>query len=165
MEEKINLAVKPLTISFLERMRDNDYVPYDVQITNSHIKELNELTGKKIFSKTSLYINSKTLHDIMQPIGGKDNHNYHGLTPEDVYMSLVSIKNPKYVYVTKYDRFAIISIELSHYDVPLMLIVEKDAGLQKDTEARINKIITIYPKSYIDEYIKTVDERKLLYKK
>ena len=161
----INLGNKEFALLVLEQLKENDYVPFDVEITNSHIKELNELTGKKLFNKSSLYINSKTLCDIMQPEGKSDNHNFHGLTPEDVYVSLASIKDPKCIFITKFERYAIVSIELSHFNYPLMMVVEKDAGLQNDTEARINKIITIYPKDHIDEYIAKVDERLLLYKK
>ena len=165
MQEIINLAEKQQTLKYLERIRNNDYVPFDIRIDNSHIKELNELTGVKLFSKSSLYINSKTLYDIMQAEGKSDNHNFHGLTPEDVYMSLFSIKDPRCVFITKFDRYAIVSVELSHFDYPLMMVIEKDSGLQNDTEARVNKVITIYPKDHIDEYIAKLDERMLLYKK
>ena len=161
----LNVSNKESSIELLERLSDKDYVPFDVEITNSHIIELNELTGRKLFSKSSLYINSKTLYDIMQPAGKSKSHNFHGLTPEDVFMSLASIKDPKYVFVTKFERYAIVSIELSHFDYPLMMVVEKGAGLQNDTEARVNKIITIYQKDQLDEYIEKVDERLLIYRK
>ena len=161
----INLGNKTFALLVLEELKENDYVPFDVEITNSNIKELNELTGKKLFSKSSLYINSKTLYDIMQPEGKSDNHNFHGLTPEDVYMSMVSIKDPKCVFITKYERYAIVSIELSHFDYPLMVVIEKGAGFLLNVNANINKIITIYPKDHIDEYIEKIDERLLLYKK
>ena len=163
MEEKINIANKETTIEYLERIRTHDYVPFDIQITNCHIKDINELVGRNIFTKSSLYVSSKTLHDIMQPIGGSDNHNYHGLTPEDVYMTLESIKDPKSVFIVRYGRYAIVSVELSHLDLPLMMIVETHAGLQLNSEANINKIVTIYPKSDIDDYIAKMDKRVLLY--
>ena len=161
----LNISNEESSIELLKQLRDKDYVPFDVEITNSHITELNELTGKKLFAKSSLYINSKTLYDIMQSEGKSENHNYHGLTPEDVYMSLISIKDPKCVFITKFERYAIVSIELSHFDYPLMMVVEKDAGLLLNVNANINKIITIYPKDHIDEYIAKLDERVLLYKK
>ena len=161
----INISNKEFALSILGQLRDKDYVAFDVEITNSHIKELNELIGRNLFTKSSLYISSTTLHELMKPVGGKGQHNYHELTPDDIYMSLASIKNPKYVFESKYGRYAIISIELSHFDCPLMMIVEKDAPLKTDNKAKINKIITIYPKTQIDEYIAKVDERKLLYKK
>ena len=161
----INLAEKESAIAQLELFRDNDYASFDVQIDNSHIKELNELIGKKLFSKTSLYVNSTTLYELMKPIGGKGQHNYHELTPEDIYMSLLSIKNPKCVFIDKRERYAIISIELSHFNCPMMLIIEKDASLKLNSKAKINKVVTIYPKAQMDEYIAKVDERKLLYKK
>ena len=161
----INISNKEFALSILGQLRDKDYVAFDVEITNSHIKELNELIGRNLFTKSSLYISSTTLHELMKPVGGKGQHNFHGLTPDDIYMSLLSIRDPRCVFIDKKGRYAIISIELSHFDYPLMLIIEKNAGLQIDAKARINKVVTIYPKTQIDEYIAKVDERKLLYKK
>ena len=161
----INLGNKTFALLVLEQLKENDYVPFDVEITNSHITELNELTGKKLFSKASLFVNSNTIHELMQPIGGKGQHNYHGLTPEDIYMALSSIKDPKYVFIVKNKRYAIISIELSHYKNPLMIVVETGAGTLLNDKANINKVVTIYPKNYVDEYIAKLDKRKLLYKK
>lgn len=161
----INLAEKESAINQLTLFRENNYVPFDVRIENSHIKELNDLTGMNLFTKTSLYVDSKTLHELMEPIGGIGSHHFHGLTPEDIYMSLSSIKNPRCVFIDKKERYAFISIELSHFDHPLMLIVEKNAGLQANANARINKVVTIYPKDHLDEFIANIDERKVLYKK
>ena len=159
----INLADKKSTIEQLNKLMEKEYVPFDIEITNSHIKDLNEKIGINLFSKNSLYISSITIHDIMQPIGDSGSHNYHGLFAEDIYLALKSINNPKYVYVTKHGRYAIVSIELSHFNVPLMLVIEKGAGIQNDINASVNKVITIYPKNYIDDYIAKLDKRLLLY--
>ena len=163
MNVVINLADKESVIEQLNKLMEKEYVPFDIEISNSHIIELNKKTGIRLFSKNSLYISSTTVHDLMQPQGESGSHNYHGLLAEDIYLALKSVKNPKYVYITKYGRYAIVSVELSHYNVPLMLVIEKGAGIQNDINASVNKVITIYPKNYIDDYIAKLDKRLLLY--
>ena len=165
MNITINLGERESSIVTLEQLGHNEYVPFDVQITNSHIMDLNNLIGRKVFRNNLLYINSETLHDIMKNEEGKGQHNYHGLSPEDVYMALSSIKDPQYVFVAKYNRYAIISVELSHLKLPLMLVIEAKAKLIKHLYAEINKIVTIYPKDQIDKYIEKLGKGLLLYKK
>ena len=165
MNITINLGEKESSITTLEQLGSNEYVPFDVQITNSHITNLNVLTKKKIIKNNSLYINSQTLYDIMQTEDGEGEHNYHGLTADDIYMALTSIKDPKYIFITKFGRFAIVSIELSHFKYPLMLVLETDAALVSNKKASICKIVTIYPKDHIDAYIERLDNRLLLYEK
>ena len=41
--------------------------------------DLNEKIGFVIFKNNSLYINSHSLWELMQPIGGKGGHHYHEL--------------------------------------------------------------------------------------
>ena len=165
MIKSINLGEKTETIKALEALSEDDKTVRDIHIVNSHILDINNLVGKKIFKKDALYISSKTIFDIMQPMGGKDQHNYHELTPEDVFMALSSIKDPKCVFITGDNRYALISIELSHFDLPLMLVIETEASLIEKWDASINKVVTIYPRSSVDKYIEKIDERKLLYLK
>ena len=166
MIKTINLAKREESIKALEILKDDDGANRDVQITNSHITDLNELVKRKIFKNSLLYIDSQTLYDIMQPIGGSDSHNYHGLTSEDVYMALTSIKDPRYVFIAKYNnRYATISVEVSHLKYPLMVVIETKAKLVNHVYANTNKIVTIYPKDHVDAYIEKLDKRLLLYKK
>ena len=161
----INLGEKESSITTLEQLGHNEYVPFDVQITNSHITDLNKLVGRKLFKNSLLYISFQTLHDLMQPVGGKKQHNYHGLTPEDVYIALTSIKDPQCVFVVKEERYALLSIELSHFDLPLMMVIETDSNLIENKTASISKVVTIYPRGDIDKYLEKIDQRLLLYMK
>ena len=101
----------------------------------------------------------------MMDIGNKGRHNSHGLTVDDVYMALQSIRDPRYVYIAKEGRYAIISSKLSHFNLPLLIVIEVGAGILGDVDANINKIITIYPKDDIDGLIEKLDKKYLLYKK
>lgn len=161
----INIGNEKSAIKTLKQLKDNDYVPFDVKITNSHIMNLNQITQQNIFRKDVLYINSKTVWEIMQPQGGKGNHNYHGLTEKDVLLALSSFKDPYAVFVSKDLRFSIVSVKSSHFGLPLMTVIETDASLIVDAKAKINKVVTIYPKDNINDYLNKIDQKLLIYKK
>ena len=167
MIKTINLGEREESIKALEILKGDEGANRDIQITNSHIMELNQLVKRKIFRNSLLYIDSQTLYDIMQPTGESDSsHNYHELNPEDVYMALTSIKDPQYVFIAKYhNRHATISVELSHFKLPLMIVIETKAKIISNWEVVANKVVTIYPKDHIDAYIEKLDQRLLLYKK
>ena len=99
----------------------------------------------------------------MQPMGKSGSHNYHQLTPDDIYNALKSIKNPEYVIKAKLDRYAIIPVYVSSFNLPLMVVIEKGAELINKKNANINKIVTIYPKSDIENYIRKLNEDDVLY--
>ena len=61
MNKTINLANKSLSVSIITKIKNKDYVPFDLKITNSHIMSLNEKIGFVVFRKDSLYINSHSL--------------------------------------------------------------------------------------------------------
>ena len=61
MNVTLNVGNYVNAINLLNRIKDNNYVPFDIRITNTHIVNLNKLIGKTIFRKDSLYVNSKTL--------------------------------------------------------------------------------------------------------
>ena len=165
MNLSINLGNQESALAILNQIKENDYVPFDVKITNSHITSLNGLSGQKIFRKDTLYINSRTLWEIMQELGGAGSHNYHGLTPNDIFIGLRSLNKPSAVIRVKNNRYAIISVELSHFNEPLMIVIETGAELRGKIHANVNKIVTIYPKSDFDEYIKKIDEKEIVYQK
>ena len=164
MNKIINLANKTLSLSVINKIKAKDYVPFDLKITNSHIVSLNEKIGFVVFRKDSLYINSHSLWELMQPTGGKGRHNYHELTAEDVFMALISIKDPYAILESEDNKYRIISIEESHFNELLLTIVQVEANLIQDSSARINKIVTIYPKDKVENYLKN-NEKDLLYKK
>ena len=165
MNKYINIGSKDKTLEYLKIMKENEYVPFDLKITNAHIMELNGLIGRRIFKKDSLYINSFTLWEIMQDVGVGQKHNHHGLTEEDVYLALSSLKDPRYFYISKMSRYAVITTELSHFNLPLMIIIDTKATANGTLKSTVNKIVTIYPKDNVDNLVKNLDEKCLLYVK
>ena len=168
MNKIINLANKSLSISIITKIKNKDYVPFDLKITNSHIMSLNEKIGFVVFRKDSLYINSHSLWELMQPLGDKGSHNHHELTEEDIYIALTSIKEP-YAILDACDnknskaKYSIISIKLSHFENPFMIVIEVGAELRNVINANINKVVTIYPMSDYDDYVKNYDIKGVLY--
>ena len=165
MIKGINLAEREKSIKYIETFKKPNNSIRDVKISNSHIANLNHMIGRKIFKKNSLYISSATIHDLLQPLGGKNQHNYHALTPADIFMVLLSIKDPKYVFVANTKRYAFISVETISVGHPLMIIVETGASLLRNLNAKINKVVTIYPKSDVDKYIEKLEDGLLIYEK
>ena len=151
MNRIINLANKSLSLNIINKIKNKDYVPFDLKITNIHIMSLNEKIGFVVFRKDSLYINSHSLWELMQPIGNKKGHNYHELNQEDVYMALSSIEDPFIVINEGNNRYSIASILTSHFGVSLLVVVEIDAPLISNKKAKINKIVAIYPKRNIEK--------------
>ena len=112
MNKTINIR-NTKSINDIEMYKNKKYSSIDIEITNVHLRKLNEIIGFDLFKKNNLFIDSDTLYEIMQPIGGKGSHNYHNLTPEDVFYALRYLDNPKYVYKDKTNRFAIVPIYIS----------------------------------------------------
>ena len=135
----------------------------DVKLDNVHLRQLNALTEKNVFSKNDLYVNTLTLWDLMQTGPGFDSHNYHGLTPEEIVDTLANITQPYCVIKTEYSRYEILATTVSHFGEPLLVIVEVGSGLGTNPKANINKLITIYPKSDIDKTIEKTDKKYVLY--
>ena len=165
MIKTINLGEREESIEALKILKKDNKTSRDIQIINSHITNLNELIGERLIKNSRLYIGSQTLFEIMQEGTGKGQHNYHNLTADDVYLSLISIKDPKCVFTVNGGRFALISIELSHFDKPLMVVIETESGLIENKTASVSKIVTIYPRGNIDKYLEKIDQRLLLYMK
>lgn len=164
MNKTINIKANK-AIKEIREFRDKSFVPIDIKFENIHLKKLNEVVNSELFSKNDLFINSKSLWELMQPVGGAGSHNYHGLTPEDIFSVLNSLLNPLAIFHVKNDRFAIVPILISSFKEPLMVVIEKDAPLMNRQKAKINKIVTIYPKSDLDKYLKSLNEKDILFKK
>ena len=101
----------------------------------------------------------------MQPVGNVGTHNFHELTPEDIINALNNLLYPECVIKVKQQRYAIIPTYISSFNEPLMVIIELNSGLIVNKNANINKIVTMYPKSNLDEYLNKLDEKDILYKK
>ena len=83
--------------------------------------------------------------------------------PRDIYYTLNRLNNPLYIFKVKNGRIGIVPEYISSFNVPLMVVMEIGSGLASDFSANINKIITIYPKSDLDEYVTNLDQQDVLY--
>ena len=166
MKNFINIGNKLASLKYLKEIKEHQYAPFDLRIVNSHITDINKLIGRRLIKKDALYINSETLWEIMQPQGHKGrHHNQHGLTENDVHNALANISEPYCIYMSRYDRCAIVSIALSHFSEKTITIIEINADLTGFKNAGIYKIITMYPKSKIDNILKRTEPNNILYKK
>ena len=163
MERTINIANREKAIENLKDYKEKKYVLADVRFLNVHLREINKLLEFDIFVKNDLFINTISLWELMQPIGDKGGHNYHDLSPEDIVDALSSITEPYCILKTEISQYAILSTTLSHFGEPLMVIIEVGAGLDKNINANINKLVTMFPKGDIERTIKNMDIKNLLY--
>ena len=152
MNKIINIKNKK-AINQIKVFKLKRYSLIDIKFENIHLKNLNKIIHFELFNKNDLYINSATLWELMQPIGASGSHNYHGLTPEDILNSLNTLETPNYILKVKQNRYAIVPVSISSYNEPLMVIIEIGASLINKSKANINKVVTIYPKSDLEEMI------------
>lgn len=146
MKIVINIKSKK-AVKEIQRFRDSEYLSTDIKFTNLHLKRLNELVRKKIFAKNDSYINAKTLFELMQDIGNRGSHNYHGLKPSDIIEALVNLEDPMFIYKDRGHRYVVAPTFISSFSEPLVVIIETGASLIGNKTANVNKIITIYPKT------------------
>ena len=157
---KTNKAIKEI-----RAFKEKEYASCDVKFTNVHLKELNKILKIELFSKNDVYVNATTLFELMQPSGKSGVHNYHDLTPEDIFNALNNLLEPECVLKVKKERYAVVPTYVSSLNEPLMVIIELNSGLIVNKNANINKIVTIYPKSNLEEYLEKIQEKEILYKK
>ena len=145
MLRNINLGDEQGTIDLLVKLRERKQEVSDVRIHNSHITELNKIIGRKVFKKESLYIGSETLWELMQPTGGKGRHNYHGLSPKNIYDALHSLRKSKKIEISYDDRYLIVTIATIFEDVNIAVLVTTKGSTKENFKNKVNRIITIYP--------------------
>ena len=143
--KEINLGNQKSALEVIETVQKNDYVPFDIKIHNSHITELNKTIGKTIFRKDALYISSRTLWEIMQPVGGKGKHHFHGLTPYNVLDSLIKMKYSRDIIPSYDGRYLIITVSFVYEKVPLAIVIDPKGTLNGKRGNNVAKIVTIYP--------------------
>ena len=161
----INIGNRTKAIELLIEIKNKNYGRIDIKIENLYLKKLNKFVDKNLFTKNDAYISAETLWSIMQDGPGEDIHHHHGLTESDVLDGLRSITDPHLIIQAEINRFLIVSLFISSFGLPLMIVVEINATLRNDNQASINKIVTIYPKDDIQGLIEKTPEKQLLYKK
>lgn len=143
----INIRDRKNAITLLKRLSLKDYESQDIRITNMHLKDLNDQLGAIIFAKNDLYVLASTIWEITQPIGKSNkHHHFHGLTIEQLYETLLNAHNSEEVIESHDSRYVIVTSSLNETNENFVLIVEINASLTNDRNARINKLITIYPR-------------------
>ena len=147
----------------LTQFKDKQYVNYDIRLRNVCLIKINELLRSNLFYKNDLFVNSDTLWSLMQEGGEDERHHHHGLTPNDILEALNNIQDPYCIFKTKHDRISIILLCLSHYGEPLMMIIEIGSGLINDTDANVNKLVTMHPKSDVERKVEEIDKKRILY--
>ena len=145
MIKNINLGDKKDSIEKLQAFKNEKMNPRFIRIINSRIKDLNKVIGRSVFRKDAVYINSLTLYEIMQPMGGKGKHNYHGLTPVEVYNALSRLKYSKNISISYLDRYVVITDVCVKDNVNLVIIITPQSNIPDENLENIVTIITIYP--------------------
>ena len=145
MKLLLNIGNPNYSLKVLTRIKENVYAPFDVKITNSHIRNLNKHIGYEAFKKETLYVSSKTLWEIMRPIGGKGKHHYHGLAPQDILSALSEIKNSNDVRISYDGRYVVITLAKTEFGIPIAIILTPHGNIIGDTNTDVARIITIYP--------------------
>ena len=165
MIRKINLGNKKEAIKAFKAFKANDYVPFDIELVNSHLKNINDNLEVNFFRKSSLFITSKTLWECMQPLGAKGKHNFHGLSPEEIYDSLHDLQNTKCIASVYESRFVVVTSVIASCGDPIIAIVEIGSPLTLNRNANINKVVTLYPKKKLDNYLNKIPQKKIVTKK
>ena len=160
----INIGNKKKAEEDLEVYRNKHYESIDIEFTNVHLLKLNVLIGHRFFSKNSLYVHSSTLWEVMQPVGQKGKHHYHGLEPHDIIDALSILSDTSLIYETNQNRYAVIVDGNEQYK-NISVVIELGAGLTNNRNAKINKLVTIFPKSNIEKKLLHLSNDKILYKK
>lgn len=151
--KSINIKNHSQSLKDIGTFSNKNYGSLNVKIENLHLKKINELIRKNVFKQNDAYISAETLWELMQPIGKKAHHHFHGLTSENILATLNSLSEPYCVLQTGINRFSILST-FEENRKRLITIIEIDATLAGFPFAKINKIITIYPKDRINNYIR-----------
>ena len=155
----INIGNTEKAIESLNEINDKNYGNIDIKIENLHLKELNKLLNNNVFKQNDAYVSAETLWQIMQPAGIKIVHNTHGLSPEIILQALKDASHPFCILKSYLNRYITISsFEINESRV--LIIIEINASLRKNHEAKINKIVTIYPSDSINAYLRN---KKILY--
>ena len=148
MIKYLNLGNEVDTVDSLNKIKSKKLNNYDIRISNSHITDLNNVIGRKVFKNDLVYISFETLWEIMQPVGSKGKHHHpHGLSPNDIYNALSTIKNSEDITISYDNRYIIVTLATISDDANLVVIVSPDCSLLSNAKSKITKIITIYPKN------------------
>ena len=116
----------------------------DVRLVNTNLRVINKNIKTDIFDKNDLFVLSDTLYAIMSSLDEKvEQHHPHGISPESLLDGLCNLQRSKEVASSYDGRYEIISTTL--FDKKVKAIIEKNAPLLENRDAKINKLVTLYP--------------------
>ena len=145
MIKNINLGNKESSLKMLKHLKTNKYESLEIRMRNSHIKDLNLLLGRKIFKNDVVYTSASMLWEVMQPLGGRGKHNYHNLTPENVYEALSTMRYSKNVTLSYDNRYVIVTLATTIGEISIAVIVTPSGAMKDNRNNYVTKVITIYP--------------------
>ena len=163
MNKRINIGDKEKAIEDIRQFGQKSYQAVDIEFFNVHLKELNDVCGKKTFDKNNLYVRSSTLWELMQPEGYKKTHNFHGLSAEIIYEAIKGSLTPFSVFSSHDSRIVIITLVENLRHEKIQLIIELHASLENERSANINKLVSIYPKKNVENELKKINEKDVLF--
>ena len=164
MNKRINIGNKEKAIIDIGQFSLKNYRSTDIEFFNVHIKELNKTLQMNIFDKNSLYIRSSTLWELMQEEGNKGKHNFHGLTPNQIYDVLKGLLAPYCVYYSRNSRIVITTFVENTRNEKIQLVLELHAPLENNRNANINKIVSIYPKKNLENKLLNLKQEEIIFK-
>lgn len=155
MVKNINIALKEKSLKAFEMIKNNALNgANEIRITNVHLKQINKTSIYKPFKKNDLFVDSSTLYDAMQPVGGTGRHHYHGLKIEEIYDAILSFKKAKGLLPSYGNRYVILTTVIASCGYKIIAIIDTCAPLMNDRNANINKLITLYPKEMDEKLFK-----------
>lgn len=145
MQKNINLGDKGSAIDILRSLKENKYESLEIRVRNSHIKDLNNVLGRKIFKNDVVYANAIMFWEIMQPVGGKGKHHYHNLSPENVYEALSTMRYSNNVTISYDNRYVIVTLATIAGGISIAAIVTPEGHTKQLNKKNVIRIITMYP--------------------
>ena len=141
----------------------------DVRFQNVHLKKINDLIGRRVFTKNDLFMDAGGLWDILQEEDGTIGryHHHHGLSPTFIISALSSLQDPELV-ILECQTHRYIVVTLSVDGKAVLAVIETDAPLRNNRNANINKLVTLYEKNDFPDYLRRIKKRteaRILYKK
>ncbi len=158
-----NIQKRRATLNLLYSIQTKHYQNLVVRFGNTNLCRINKLIKKIIFHKNDLYADATTLHELMQPVGGKGKHNYHGLTPEIVLEATKNVNDPLCILSENNYKYACIIPTQDENGNPLLVVIQTKCGLNEDENAGINKLVTIFPKEKVHKYLKSFSIEQIVY--
>lgn len=152
MIKQINISNEKESLEALKKFQEKCYFSTEIKFKNTNLKALNEKL-KNTFSKNDLFANGVTLYEMTQPTGGRGTHNYHGLTINEVYEAIHNISKSDYIFKSADNRYILITTVVATCKDRIIAIIDTDARLLSNKDAKINKLVTLYPKRNSEKLI------------